>query len=75
MEFEAMVLRVDRFKSKKGTDCAWVWLSFPKNPMPYKILCYVAEHISKAEMCANQKLPIKLKIGSGSDLVARIEVA
>lgn len=74
MEFDAICIRVDRFKSKKGTDCAWVWITLPTNPMPYKILCYVADQISKAETCCNQKLPLKLKIGSGSDLVARIEV-
>ena len=75
MEFEAMCIRVDRFISKKGTSCAWVWVSLPKNPMPYKILVYVDEKISKAETCCNQKLPLKLRIGSGSDLVARLEVA
>lgn len=74
MEFEAICIRVDRFISKKGTECAWVWITLPKNPMPYKILCYVADQISKAENCCNQKLPLKLKIGSGSDLIARIEV-
>lgn len=75
MEFEALCIRVDKFISKKGTACAWVWVSLPKNPMPYKILVYVPDQISKAETCFNQKLPLKLKIGSGSDLVARLEVA
>lgn len=74
MEFQASVIRVDRFTSKKGTMCAWVWISLPNNPMPYKILVYVAEQISKAETCCNKKLPLTLRIGSGSDLVARLEV-
>lgn len=74
MEFQCSVIRVDRFTSKKGTECAWVWISLPKNPMPYKILVYVKESISKAETCYNQKLPITIRIGSGSDLVARLEV-
>ena len=51
MEFEAMCIRVDRFVSKKGTECAWVWVSLPKNPMPYKILVYTGDKISKAETC------------------------
>lgn len=75
MNFEAECIRVDRFQSKKGTSCAWVWISLPKNPMPYKILCYVAEDISKAETACNQHTPLKLRIGSGSDLVARLEIA
>lgn len=74
MEFQCSVIRVDRFTSKKGTECAWVWISLPKNSMPYKILVYVKESISKAETCCNQKLPITIRIGSGSDLVARLEV-
>lgn len=75
MKFDVSVIRVDRFVSKKGTNCAWVWISIPKNPMPFKILVYVDDQISKAETCCNQNLPITLKIGSGSDLVARLEIA
>lgn len=75
MVFEVECIRVDRWVSKKGTNCAWVWISIPKNPMPYKILCYVADDISKAETCCNQHVPLKIKIGSGSDLVARLEIA
>lgn len=75
MTFEVQCIQVDRFVSKKGTSCAWVWISIPKNPMPYKILVYVDEKISKAETCWKQNIPLQIKIGSGSDLVARLEVA
>lgn len=75
MKFDVSVIRVDRFVSKKGTNCAWVWISIPKNPMPYKILVYVDDQISKAETCWHQGLPLTLCIGSGSDLVARLEIA
>ena len=75
MNFEVSCIQVDRFISKKGTACAWVWVSFKGMPMPYKILCYDADKISKAETACNQKSPLICKIGSGSDLVARVEVA
>ena len=74
MVFDVTCIRVDKFVSKKGTSCAWVWVSIPKNPMPYKILCYDVDSISKAEMSVKQSLPLQLRIGSGSDLVARLEI-
>lgn len=74
--FSAKVIRIDHFVSKKGTNCAWLWVEIPGGTMPlFKILLYRPEDIAKAEAAAKSVGSIKLNIGCGSDLVARLEIA
>lgn len=75
MKIEVVVLKVNEFTSKKGTQCACIWAQIKGGMLPmYKIFVFDDASIAKAKSALASGAPLLFGIGAGSDMVPRLEI-